>query len=80
MDRMLYPGFVDSFAADMKNARQDRLLTLQDVARKMGVNPNQLWEWEERGVLPTPAQIVRLAKLLGIEPPNTQLGSEWKLV
>ena len=46
----------------------------------MGVNPNQVWEWEERGVLPTPAQMVRLAKLLGIEPPNTQPGSEWKLV
>ena len=44
------------------------------------VNPNQLWEWEERGVLPTLDQIVRLVKLLGIDSPNTQPGSEWKLV
>lgn len=47
----------------LKQARQSASLTLIDLARKMGVHPQSIINWEAGRCVPTPARIAKLQAL-----------------
>lgn len=79
-----YPGQVDihHFLGALKDARQDKLWSQVDLAYKMGVTPQDVREWEERGGVLTLEQCRRLAKVLGIPAPSLEANpsDEWRLI
>ena len=60
---------------------QERLLTISQAAQRLGVHPNTLRTWADKGLVPhvklpsgyrrfTVAEVERLRREMGLEPPE----------
>ena len=60
---------------------QERLLTISQAAQRLGVHPNSLRTWADKGLVPhvklpsgyrrfTVAEVERLRREMGLEPPE----------
>lgn len=58
----------ENFGARLNFLRTDRHLTLDELAEKSGVNPATIKRIERRGIRPTLATALKLAKALNVQP------------
>lgn len=58
----------ESFMAAFRQRRKSKGLSLQDLADRLQVSLNTVWNWEHGKTQPRPAQYPQLAFHLGIEP------------
>ncbi|WP_256808806.1 helix-turn-helix domain-containing protein [Bradyrhizobium sp. Bra78] len=57
---------VASFGSRLKQLREDRSMTITELARRIDVTPPAIWHWEKRGRVPKPATIKAVAKVLNV--------------
>lgn len=61
----------------LRRAREAKLLTQEDLARKMEVNVAQVWRWEKGHDRPRMARIRKLARVLGLKVGQLQEEAFW---
>lgn len=54
------------FGSRLKRIRQDRRMTITDLAKASDLTPAAIWQWENRGKLPRPASLKAVAGALGV--------------
>ncbi|WP_194463176.1 helix-turn-helix domain-containing protein [Bradyrhizobium sp. CCBAU 53340] len=55
-----------TFGSRLKQLREDRSMTITELARRIGVTPPAIWHWEKRGRMPKAATIQAVAKELNV--------------
>ncbi len=53
---------------DLRALRQDAVLTQGELAARLGVGPRIITKWENGEARPRPANIRKLAEVLGVSP------------
>lgn len=64
-----YPYTVTTLAEAIKKKRIDMRLPKTEIARILGVRPDTIWNWEDRGKLPNAKPLKRIIEWLGYVPP-----------
>ena len=57
---------VQALVAELRGRRLDRGLTMAEVAKRVGVGKSTLWKWEHQVAVPSFANAVAWAKVLGL--------------
>lgn len=65
------PGPVDGLGPQLNRLRRERSLTLDQVARALGVSKPTVWAWEKGKARPRPERIAKIAEVL--EVPEAEL-------
>ncbi|WP_439374509.1 helix-turn-helix domain-containing protein [Bradyrhizobium sp. DASA03120] len=57
---------IANFGSRLKQLREERSMTITELARRIDVTPPAIWHWEKRGRVPKPATIKAVAKALNV--------------
>ncbi|MGX1321570.1 transcriptional regulator with XRE-family HTH domain [Bradyrhizobium sp. USDA 377] len=57
---------IANFGSRLKQLREERSMTITELARRIDVTPPAIWHWEKRGRVPKPATIKAVAKVLNV--------------
>ena len=63
-----------SFAARLKNLREERGLSKTKLGKNVGVSTTCVWNWEEGNTEPRPENLSSLAKVLGVSTSFLEFG------
>ena len=56
------------FGARLKKLREDRSITLVELAKRVNLTPAAVWHWENRGKVPRSGTLQVLSAALGVSP------------
>ena len=56
------------FGARLRKLREDRSITLVELAKRVNLTPAAVWHWENRGKVPRSGTLKVLAAALGVSP------------
>ena len=56
------------FGARLRKLREDRSITLVELAKRINLTPAAVWHWENRGKMPRSGRLRALSAALGVSP------------
>lgn len=63
-----------SFAARLQTLRHAKRLSKSEVAKRVGVSPTCVWNWEEGNTEPRPENLTALSAVFSVTPDYLQYG------
>ena len=70
------PYDIEAFSTRLSEAREALSLSRSEFARRVGVTPTAVWNWEEANARPKQHALTKIASVLGVSESFLTSGSE----